>query len=136
MQRCSVDADDASVGFSFNMPKPNAKPKPLVIPHHTPMDVLRTPTRADHASVSRLASRLSCKWTTGNGARIGCVRDYPIDLQSRALEQVNLSPRVVPSNFANYGPVPSPRPSPKVHLSPRLSYMGLPSPRTPIASTS
>lgn len=136
VKRCSVDADDASVGFSFNMPKPNAKPKPLVIPHLPPIDVLRTPTRADRASVSRLASRLSCKWTTGNGPRIGCVRDYPIDLQSRALEQVNLSPRVVPSNFANYGPVPSPRPSPKVRLSPRLSYMGLPSPRTPIASTS
>ena len=63
MQRCSVDADDASVGFSFNnMPKPKAKPKPLVIPHHTPMDVLRTPTRADRASVSRLASRFLGSW--------------------------------------------------------------------------
>lgn len=81
--------------------------------------------------VFAMAKRLSCKWSTGTGPRIGCVRDYPSDLQSRALEQVNLSPRVGPGN---YGPVPSPRPSPKVRLSPRLAYMGLPSPRTPIAA--
>ncbi|KAF8034142.1 hypothetical protein BT93_C0420 [Corymbia citriodora subsp. variegata] len=77
-----------------------------------------------------LARRLSCKWSTGAGPRIGCVRDYPTELQSRALEQVNLSPRVVPGAFEGHGPIPSPRPSPKVRLSPRLSGMGLPSPRT------
>ena len=78
--------------------------------------------------------RLSCKWTTATGPRIGCVRDYPTELQSRALEQVNLSPRVGPGPSVRYGPIPSPRPSPKVRLSPRLAYMGLPSPRTPIAA--
>lgn len=78
--------------------------------------------------------RLSCKWTTPTGPRIGCVRDYPTELQSRALEQVNLSPRVGPGPSVRYGPIPSPRPSPKVRLSPRLAYMGLPSPRTPIAA--
>ncbi|KAJ7979326.1 IQ domain-containing protein [Quillaja saponaria] len=81
-----------------------------------------------------LAKRLSCKWSTGHGPRIGCVRDYPADLQSRALEQVNLSPRLTPGRLVNYGPIPSPRPSPKVRISPRLAYMGLPSPRTPIPS--
>ncbi|GAA0158971.1 hypothetical protein LIER_38764 [Lithospermum erythrorhizon] len=81
-----------------------------------------------------LARRLSCKWTTGTGPRIGCVRDYPPELQSRALEQVNLSPRVANGSFTNYGPIPSPRPSPKIRLSPRIAYMGLPSPRTPIAT--
>jgi hypothetical protein len=86
------------------------------------------------APVFDLSKRLSCKWTTGTGPRIGCVRDYPSELQSRALEQVNLSPKVAPGSFVNYGPIPSPRPSPKVRLSPRLSYMGLPSPRTPIAA--
>ncbi|KVI12215.1 hypothetical protein Ccrd_009351 [Cynara cardunculus var. scolymus] len=133
------------------------KPKPLVIPHPRPVDILRTPTRVERPSASKvdaprpvsarrleeikaspmrydLANRLSCKWSSGNGPRIGCVRDYPLELQSRALEQVNLSPRVVPGNFANYGPIPSPRPSPNVRLSPRLSYMGLPSPRTPMAA--
>ncbi|KAF8049329.1 hypothetical protein N665_2235s0002 [Sinapis alba] len=71
--------------------------------------------------------RLSCKWSSGYGPRIGCVRDYPVELQVQALEQVNLSPRVSPAT--SYGPIPSPRPSPKVWVSPRLAYMGIPSPR-------
>ncbi|KAJ0740882.1 putative IQ domain-containing protein IQM [Helianthus annuus] len=133
VKRCSVDDDDVSVGFSFKVAEPESKPKPLVIPHPRPVDILRTPT---HPSLNRLASRLSCKWTSGTGPRIGCVRDYPAELQFRALEQVNLSPRVVPTNYAAYGPIPSPRPSPMVRLSPRLSYMGLPSPRTPVATSS
>ncbi|GAB4835117.1 hypothetical protein Ancab_000026 [Ancistrocladus abbreviatus] len=41
----------------------------------------------------QLGRQLSCKWCTGAGPRIGCVRDYPSELQFRALEQVNLSPR-------------------------------------------
>ncbi|KAG6428597.1 hypothetical protein SASPL_112849 [Salvia splendens] len=80
------------------------------------------------------AKRMSCKWSTGAGPRIGCVREYPTELQTRALEQVNLSPRVVNGGIGNYGPIPSPRPSPKLRLSPRVSYMGLPSPRTPMAA--
>ncbi|CAK8531976.1 unnamed protein product [Lathyrus sativus] len=78
------------------------------------------------------SKRLSCKWSTGAGARIGCVRDYPEHLQSRALEQVNLSPRPASARPYKYGPIPSPRPSPKVRVSPRLAYMGLPSPRSSI----
>lgn len=82
-----------------------------------------------------MARRLSCKWTSGAGPRIGCVRDYPMELQFQALEQVNLSPRVASGpGYGKNGPIPSPRPSPKVRLSPGLSCMGLPSPRTPIAS--
>ncbi|KAF8395941.1 hypothetical protein HHK36_019897 [Tetracentron sinense] len=41
----------------------------------------------------QLGQQLSCKWTTGAGPRIGCIRDYPSELQFRALEQVKLSPR-------------------------------------------
>ncbi|XP_057750589.1 IQ domain-containing protein IQM1-like isoform X1 [Arachis stenosperma] len=85
------------------------------------------------APIFDMSKRLSCKWSTGNGPRIGCVRDYPEHLQSRALEHVNLSPR--PAS-ARYGPIPSPRPSPKVRISPRLAYMGLPSPRTSIPAAS
>lgn len=75
-------------------------------------------------------------WTTGAGPRISCVRDYPTQLQFHALEQVNLSPRPGPSSIASSSImnalVPSPRPSPKILLSPRLSCMGLssPSPRS------
>ena len=43
----------------------------------------------------QLGRQLSCKWTTGAGPRIGCVRDYPVELQLRAMEQVSLSPRMV-----------------------------------------
>ena len=77
--------------------------------------------------VFELSKRLSCKWNSGVGPRIGCVRDYPVELQAQALEQVNLSPRVSPAY--SYGPIPSPRPSPRVRVSPRLAYMGIPSPR-------
>ncbi|KAG6386493.1 hypothetical protein SASPL_155396 [Salvia splendens] len=41
----------------------------------------------------QLGKQLSCKWSTGAGPRIGCLRDYPPGLQTHALEQVNLSPR-------------------------------------------
>ena len=77
----------------------------------------------------REQKRFPCKWSTGNGPRIGCVRDYPMDLQTRALEQVNLSPRVVNMTMGLFGPIPSPRPSPKIRVSPRLFCMRLPSPK-------
>jgi hypothetical protein len=83
------------------------------------------------APVFDLSKRLSCKWTSGCGPRIGCVRDYPAELQSRALEQVNLSPRTNPG-AGSCVPIPSPRPSPKIRVSPRLAYMGLPSPRVSV----
>ncbi|XVF48688.1 hypothetical protein PTKIN_Ptkin03bG0209900 [Pterospermum kingtungense] len=84
------------------------------------------------APAFNMAKRLSCKWTSGVGPRIGCVRDYPIELQSQALEQVNLSPRLTPGRFGNSDPIPSPRPSPTIRVSPRLAYMGLPSPRVSV----
>lgn len=77
---------------------------------------------------------LSSKWTTGAGPRIGCVREYPSTLQAKALQQLNLSPRVNNGKIANKTPIPSPRPSPKIHLSPRLVHMGIPSPRVHVTS--
>jgi len=71
---------------------------------------------------------LSRKWTTGAGPRIGCVREYPAKLQVKALEQLNLSPRVNHGKVAAKAPIPSPRPSPKIHLSPRLVHMWIPTP--------
>jgi hypothetical protein len=41
----------------------------------------------------QLGKQVSFKWTTGAGPRIVCVRDYPSELQARALERVHLSPR-------------------------------------------
>ncbi|CAJ1950922.1 unnamed protein product [Sphenostylis stenocarpa] len=71
---------------------------------------------------------LSRKWTTGAGPRIGCVREYPAKLQVKALEQLNLSPRLNHGKVAAKAPIPSPRPSPKIHLSPSLVHMGMPNP--------
>ncbi|XP_062158354.1 IQ domain-containing protein IQM1 isoform X2 [Alnus glutinosa] len=86
------------------------------------------------APVFNMPKRLSCKWTSPVGPRIGCVREYPIELQSQALEQVNLSPRVTPGRSPSGVPIPSPRPSPKIRVSPRLAYMGFPSPRVPVST--
>ncbi|XP_019163417.1 PREDICTED: IQ domain-containing protein IQM2-like [Ipomoea nil] len=41
----------------------------------------------------QLGEQLSCRWSSGAGPRIGCLRDYPSQLQSHALGQVSLSPR-------------------------------------------
>ncbi|KAB5552890.1 hypothetical protein DKX38_010201 [Salix brachista] len=59
----------------------------------------------------QLAEHLSSKWTTGAGPRIGCMRDYPSELQFRVLEHANLSPR---SRSDNPSPRTSSRFSPKV----------------------
>ncbi|CAK9138163.1 unnamed protein product [Ilex paraguariensis] len=52
----------------------------------------------------QLGKQLSCKWSTGAGPRIGCLRDYPSELQSHALEQVNLSPRSARCLRLNFSP--------------------------------
>jgi len=58
----------------------------------------------------QLGKQLSCKWSTGAGPRIGVVRDYPSELQIRALEEVSLSPRSVgPSRLSPLSSVASPR---------------------------
>lgn len=93
-------------------------------------------SQEDNVGTSQHKERkpLSSKWTTGAGPRIGCVREYPTTLQVKALEQLNLSPRVNPGKVAARTPIPSPRPSPKIHLSPRLVHMGIPSPRVHVTS--
>ncbi|KAK4388737.1 IQ domain-containing protein IQM4 [Sesamum angolense] len=85
-----------------------------------------------NATRLELTKTLSCKWASGVGPRIGCVRDYPMELQSQALEKVKLSPTLNPSPLYSKTrtPIPSPRPSPGIRLSPRLANMGLPSPRS------
>lgn len=59
----------------------------------------------------QLAKQLSSRWATGAGPRIGCMRDYPSELQFRVLEQAHLSPR-------SRGVNASPRTL--SHLSPRV----------------
>lgn len=114
---------------SQSIPTNNANNKGIKTNNATVNEEVIQANKLD-APMFDFSKRLSCKWSTGAGPRIGCVRDYPEHLQSRALEQVNLSPRPASARPYSYGPIPSPRPSPKVRISPRLAYMGLPSPRT------
>ncbi|XP_031284453.1 IQ domain-containing protein IQM1 [Pistacia vera] len=144
VKRCAIDDDYSSFRDSFEESKPkDAEALPTVESTNTDaVDVTRpisdkcnkqdsigTNAADVEAPVYDLSRRLSCKWSSGVGPRIGCVRDYPQNMQSQALEQVNLSPRVTPGSSRNFAPIPSPRPSPKYRVSPRLAYMGLPSPR-------
>ncbi|XP_068337327.1 IQ domain-containing protein IQM2-like [Pyrus communis] len=62
----------------------------------------------------QLGRQLSCKWTTGAGPRIGCVRDYPSELQFRALEHVNLSPRSAARSRSYFSPRTTSALSPRV----------------------
>ncbi|KAJ1283992.1 hypothetical protein BS78_03G170400 [Paspalum vaginatum] len=136
VKRCSVDDDEYP---SFKKPAPEEQPaeeseaatahgeaaedQPAAL-----LPVVDIVKPQDDEAVddepATMARRPSFKWSTPTGARIGCLRDYPAGLQSMALEQVNLSPRVAPS--PRLLPIPSPRPSPKIRLSPQLQYMGLP----------
>ncbi|KEH41784.1 hypothetical protein MtrunA17_Chr1g0176231 [Medicago truncatula] len=68
----------------------------------------------------QLAYHLSTKWTTGAGPRIGCMRDYPAELQFFILEQQNLSPR-------SRTTAPSPRIPPLSRFNPRVASSPIPS---------
>ncbi|KAL8170940.1 hypothetical protein V2J09_022744 [Rumex salicifolius] len=69
----------------------------------------------------QLGKQLSCKWTSGVGPRISCVRDYPSELQFRALEQVNLSPRSCGQPKCVYSPLRVLKLSPKVTMLAKIS---------------
>ncbi|URD99351.1 calmodulin-binding protein [Musa troglodytarum] len=125
VKKCSVDDDEYP---SFRKRANDVEAAPEEVGKAKAVEPVGDSTEHDKAAASQFGQRLPCKWTTATGARIGCVRDYPVDLQTKALEHVNLSPRVTPSHGGHRVPIPSPRPSPKVRLSPRLHYMGIPSP--------
>ncbi|KGN54063.1 IQ domain-containing protein IQM2 [Cucumis sativus] len=81
---------------NYFSPKPNLSDEDQgntevkIIPEES---VLRRLNSHSEAKSYQLGKQLSCRWTTGAGPRIGCVRDYPSELQLRALEQVSLSPK-------------------------------------------
>lgn len=52
----------------------------------------------------QVGKQLCGTWTTGAGPRIRYVRDYPPELQVRALEQVNLSPRSLGPSGSYFSP--------------------------------
>ncbi|KAG6624447.1 IQ domain-containing protein IQM1-like [Carya illinoinensis] len=137
VKRCAIEDDYTS----FKRAAEESKPEEVKVLSTTTMSI---DTKADQDKSFNIpnaeelfnpSKRMSCKWTSPVGPRIGCVRDYPIELQSQALEQVKLSPKVSPGRSGNCVPIPSPRPSPKIRVSPRLAYMGFPSPRVLVNAT-
>ncbi|KAK7337212.1 hypothetical protein VNO77_17775 [Canavalia gladiata] len=67
----------------------------------------------------QLGHRLSLKWSTGAGPRIGCVADYPVELRTFALEMLNLSPKTTPTP-SSYMQISAPL-SPSVYPTPNSS---------------
>ncbi|KAL6996312.1 hypothetical protein U1Q18_006446 [Sarracenia purpurea var. burkii] len=138
VKRCAIDDDVPSLkgttdeemkSSSMRISHTEAEPPIVFATHRFQHNVDNAGDRVK-APVLKLGRRPSSKWTTGVGPRIGCVGEYPTKLRFEALEQVNLSPRIKLAPFSSSnGPIPSPRPSPKIHVSPRLASMGLPSPR-------
>lgn len=137
-QRCTIDDDESSQIKTTNE---ESKSESTIMIEDGPQSMesvidasdVRTSIDTSNINATRLdlTRALSCKWTSGVGPRIGCVRDYPMELQSQALEKVNLSPTLnpLPAYSKNDCPIPSPRPRPMAMISPRLSRMGIPSPR-------
>lgn len=152
VKRCAIDDDNTSfkkteeeskpdeikvlsttaISTNMNAADVNARSNISITTDH--QDSIDSNVTHAEAPLFDMSKRMSCKWTSPVGPRIGCVRHYPIELQSQALEQVNLSPKLTPGRSGNFGPIPSPRPSPKIRLSPRLAYMGFPSPRVSTAN--
>ncbi|CAG7877659.1 unnamed protein product [Brassica rapa] len=75
------------------MPSEQSSPKKSEVVKIPEESILKRINSKKESRSFQLGKQLSCKWTTGAGPRIGCVRDYPSELQFQALEQVNLSPR-------------------------------------------
>ncbi|MED6207625.1 hypothetical protein PIB30_037412 [Stylosanthes scabra] len=136
VKRCAIDDDTPSLIGTNSFTHQSQSVPAVATAINNVNESNMVPTNKEGDKAFSLSKRLSCKWSTGAGPRIGCVRDYPGHLQSRALEHVHLSPRPTSSRVTNYGPIPSPRPSPKIRMSPRIAYMGLPSPRNPIPAAS
>jgi hypothetical protein len=133
IQRCSVDDDEypslkrkqASDVEVASQQEEESKENAAGPAATAAMEEEEAAEAVDEAA-DETSGRALVKWTSGAGARIGCVRDYPAVLQSRALEQVNLSPsRSAAAPPLQPWPIPSPRPSPRIRMSPRVQYMSV-----------
>lgn len=107
-----IDPDSAMFGECLDFCKRNLFAEDWLEEHglddlaEVPEELILSRINSKRAMRSyQLGKQLSFQWSTGAGPRIGCVRDYPSELQFRALEEVSLSPRGGrPARF------PSPRP--------------------------
>ncbi|EYU20345.1 hypothetical protein ABFS82_01G012000 [Erythranthe guttata] len=127
VKRCTIGDDDEYKAENATIKEPKTIRKGGV-------GINTSNINAAKLDLNNKADLITSKWTSGVGPRIGCVRDYPIELQSLALDKVNLSPadKVInptPRYSRTDNPIPSPRPSPDIRMSPRIANMGFVSPR-------
>ncbi|CAN6335513.1 unnamed protein product [Urochloa humidicola] len=72
-------------------------PKAIDVPQKAILE--RIKSKSESKSY-QLGHKLSMKWSTGAGPRIGCVLDYPAELRMQAMEMVDLSPRASSTTLA------------------------------------
>lgn len=92
-EECLSDSDEFSVSKQ-NLFDDGEEDYEAAIPREKIMKRINS-----HKSMKsyQLANQLSSRWTTGAGPRIGCMRDYPTELQFRVLEEAHLSPKPKPA---------------------------------------
>ena len=133
LQRCAVDDDDPTLKMAPSRSMTSSKNTDGAIKQEAKPTLIHEEDNGTTNTIEEglnIGKRLSCTWTTGAGPRIGVLGDYSVELKIMALEPVNLSPMIKPggvafgsnssSNIIPALPIPSPRLSPKIHLSPRL----------------
>ncbi|KAL6905629.1 hypothetical protein ACP4OV_003230 [Aristida adscensionis] len=64
-------------------------PKAINVPQKAILERMNSKSECESY---QLGHKLSLKWSTEAGPRIGCVKDYPMELRRQALEMVDLSP--------------------------------------------
>lgn len=64
-------------------------PKAIDVPEK---EILERINSKNESESYQLGHKLSMKWSSGAGARIGCVNDYPAELRMQAMEMAGLSP--------------------------------------------
>lgn len=97
-QKYSTDDDETILDHSSttNITKASSSCSKLVDHLDMAIDMYNSnPSKLSQVEKFKFSPRLSPRssWSSGIGPRISCVRDYPTELQFKALEQVNLSPR-------------------------------------------
>ncbi|XP_062201722.1 IQ domain-containing protein IQM3-like isoform X2 [Phragmites australis] len=72
-------------------------PKAIDVPQKAILERIKSNSESESY---QLGHKLSLKWSTGAGPRIGCLKDYPMELRVQALEMVDLLPRAsIPSAY-------------------------------------
>lgn len=83
-------AEQAKVTYQRTLSGGLRSPRAIDVPQKAILE--RMKSKSESKSY-QLGHKLSMKWSTGAGPRIGCVLDYPAELRMQAMEMVNLSPR-------------------------------------------